>query len=98
MNAVCGIVYWINLRLALDRMRLNNDELAKSLFALKSRQLAGIPNDITKMPAAKDQTARKGEEKQQERKHLHIPGYFPLTPTILQVRKPQVNTYLHYGL
>lgn len=87
----------MRLKVALDRMMLNNNELAKSLFALKTRQLAGITTDLTKSSPEKDQTMKKQREKH-EQHHLHIPGYFPLTPTILQVRKPQENTYLHYGL
>jgi len=92
ISNISGIIYLMILKTAIHRMNMNNNELAKSLFALKSRNLAGIQNDLTKNPIDKFQ------QRKSEKQHVHIPGYFPITPTILQVRKPEQNTYLHYGL
>ncbi|CAF3810730.1 unnamed protein product [Rotaria sordida] len=97
ISNICGIIYAMNLKTAIHRMNLNNNELAKSLFALKSRQLAGIHSDMKKNPIEEFQQ-RKNDQNKNKKQHLHIPGYFPITPTILQVRQPEQNTYLHYGL
>jgi hypothetical protein len=97
ISNISGIIYLMNLKTAIHRMNINNNELGKSLFALKSRDLAGIHNDITKNPIDKVPQI-KNDQVKSEKQHLHIPGYFPITPTILQVRKPEQNTYLHYGL
>ena len=78
-------------------MTMNNNELVKCLFALKSRHLAGIQHDITTNPIERSQQL-KTDQKIRDKQHINIPGYFPITPTILQVRKPEQNTYLHYGL
>ena len=89
----------MNLRTSLHRMNANNNELAKSLFAFKSRSLAGIRSDITKDPAeSRRELASEQRAKEQRQEPMHIPGYFPVTPSILQVRKPEQTTYLHYGL
>ncbi|CAF0737786.1 unnamed protein product [Rotaria sp. Silwood1] len=97
ISNICGIIYSMNLKTAIHRMNLNNNELVKSLFALKSRQLAGIHSDMKKNPIEEFQQ-RKDDQNKSKKQHLHIPGYFPITPTILQVRQPEQNTYLHYGL
>ncbi|CAF3508242.1 unnamed protein product [Adineta steineri] len=97
LTNISGIIYLMNLKIAIHRMNTNNNELVKSLFALKSRNLAGIHNDLTKNPFDKSQQI-KIDRKTKEKQHLNIPGYFPITPTILQIRKPEQNTYLHYGL
>jgi hypothetical protein len=97
ISNVCGMVYFMNLKSAIHRMNINNNELAKSLFALKSRYIAGIRDDITKNPIEKFEEIKKDRLKK-DKQHLDIPGYFPITPSILQVRKPEQNTYLHYGL
>ncbi|CAF2189409.1 unnamed protein product [Rotaria magnacalcarata] len=93
----CGIFYSMYLKTAIDRMNLSNSELTKSLFALKSKHLAGIRSDIKKNPIAEFQRG-KNDQTKSKKQHLNIPGYFPITPTILQVRQPEQNTYLHYGL
>lgn len=85
ISNISGIIYLMSLKTAIHRMNINNNELVKSLFALKSRNLAGIHNDLTKNPIDKVQKIKN------EKQHLHIPGYFPITPTILQVRKPEQN-------
>ncbi|CAF3733817.1 unnamed protein product [Adineta steineri] len=97
LTNISGIIYLMNLKIAIHRMNTNNNELVKSLFALKSRNLASIHNDLTKNPFDKSQQI-KTDRKTKEKQHLHIPGYFPITPTILQIRKPEQSTYLHYGL
>ncbi|CAF0840154.1 unnamed protein product [Adineta steineri] len=97
LTNISGIIYLMNLKIAIHRMNTNNNELVKSLFALKSRNLAGIHNDLTKNPFDQSQQM-KTDQKTKEKQRLHIPGYFPITPTILQIRKPEQNTYLHYGL
>ena len=97
IDNICEILYFMNLKTALQKMDLNNNELIKSLFALKSRYLAGIHSDITKDPIEKFKEMNNNRMKKRKY-HLDIPGYFPVTPTILQVRKPEQNTYLHYGL
>ncbi|CAF3637868.1 unnamed protein product [Rotaria socialis] len=93
----CGIFYLMRLKTAIDRMNLSNSELAKSLFALKSKHLAGIRSDIKKNPIAEFQR-EKNDQMNGKKQHLNIPGYFPITPTILQVRQPEQTTYLDYGL
>ncbi|CAF3727893.1 unnamed protein product, partial [Adineta steineri] len=97
LTNISGIIYLMNLKIAIHRMNTNNNELVKSLFALKSRNLAGIHNDLSKNPFDKSQQI-KTDRKTKEKQHLHIPGYFPITPTIIQIRKPEQSTYLHYGL
>lgn len=85
----------MSLRTAIERMNLNNNELIKSLFALKSRSIAGIKRDINKNPI--EELEKEKHDNINSKKHnLNIPGYFPITPTILQVRQPEQNTYLHY--
>jgi hypothetical protein len=99
ISNLCGIIYLMNLRTSLHRMNANNNELAKSLFALKSRSLAGIRGDISKDPAdSRRERATEQRTREQRQEQMHIPGYFPVTPSILQVRKPEQTTYLHYEL
>jgi len=50
MSSVCDIIYLMNLKTAIHRMNVNNNELSKNLSGLKSRYLASIHSDITKTP------------------------------------------------
>jgi hypothetical protein len=45
----------MNIKTAIHRMNVNNNELSKSLSGLKSRYLASIHSDITKNPIEKFQ-------------------------------------------
>ncbi len=55
MSSVCDIIYLMNIKTAIHRMNVNNNELSKSLSGLKSRYLASIHSDITKNPIEKFQ-------------------------------------------